>query len=815
MQGKQRTWIKRALLALGALLLVLLAVAAWLVATFDANRYKGTLVEWVREHKQRTLAIDGPVALSVFPRLEVTLRQVSLSEHRRADEFLRVEEAALAVEVLPLLRQQLVVERIAARGLRLSYTRDAEGRRNIDDLLRPEQPDSPDEPRDRPPPQFDIKSVQLDDVRLRISDVPAKLRGEVGLHSLSLGRLADRTESPLQLDAQLGLQEPAVEGRLKLDTRLWLDLATGSIDLRGTELNWQGHAFGVRDLDTRLSGTLSYQGQQGAVRAENLQLESRALLGGLRLEPATLTLARFGYEPQAKVLTIEQLALKLKAVRDKQPIDASLQWPRLQVQGQSLSGSALSGELALGGAQPWKASFRSAAPSGNFDELRLPGFEATLASSGSRQLSGTVHAEVGIQPAKAALALEALKVQARLQDPSLKPLAVTLEGRLAGSTQSAQWRLAGALNDNRFHTEGQALFAGTVPTLKASGDFTSLDLNTLLPEPAPAPAAQPAPKAPAPVADTPVDLSPLRQLQGSLSLKAGSLVWRPYELKDARIEATLEGGMLRVSTLAGRIWGGSIAASAFADARAQRVMLKGSGENIDIDAALRDVARKDLMEGRGRITLDLEAAGKSVNEMKSRLAGQAAVQLRDGAIKGINLARTLREAKAALGARQDRQQQARQTEKTDFSELSASFQVAEGVARNRDLDVKSPFLRLGGEGAIDIGRSSIDYLLRASVANTSKGQGGDDLAALRGLTVPVALSGPLQAPAWQVQWSAVAAAAAEAAVKNKLEDKLRDKLGLEAAPPPPAAASSPGGKQDARKAAREQLKEQLLKGLLK
>ena len=127
------------------------------------------------------------------------------------------------------------------------------------------------------------------------------------------------------------------------------------------------------------------------------------------------------------------------------------------------------------------------------------------------------------------------------------------------------------------------------------------------------------------------------------------------------------------------------------------------------------------------------------------------------------------------------------------------------MARNDDLDAKSPFLRLGGAGAIDIGRNRIDYTLRATVADTSKGQGGGDLARLRGLTVPVRLSGPLEAVDWQIQWSAVAAAAAEAAVKSRIEDKLRKELGLPS--PSEGAASEPVRPRDRLKDA--------LKGLIR
>ncbi|MCM5680827.1 AsmA family protein [Schlegelella sp. S2-27] len=802
-----KRWIRTAAIAFGAVLLLLAAAAAYLVATFDANRYKGTLIEWTREHKQRTLAIDGPVSLSVFPRLEVTLRQVSLSEHRRADEFLRLDQAALAVEVLPLLRKQLVVDRVQASGLRLRYTRDAQGRRNIDDLLQSDkQPDNSGNDGSGRSLQFDVNGIELRNVRVSMHDVPAKLQGEVHLRSLTTGRLADGVESPVALDAGFDLVQPSVRGDLKGDTRLRLALDSGSLALTDMKLAYAGSALGMEALDTRASGNLAYDGSQGALRAEGLRLESSAMLGALKLEPSTVSLQRFSYEPQRRALAVEQLAVELKAVRDKQPIEARLQWPQLQVEGSSLKGSALQGRVALGGAQGWSADFRSAAPSGSFDEVRLPGFEATLAGSGERKLSGSLRTDLLLQIAKTAVALDKLELQAQLQDPSLKPLQIAVKGRAQASAQAAQWQLAGALNNNAFDTQGTAAFAGTVPTVHAKGQFAKLDLNTLLAEPSAATAGKPAATG---GADSPIDLSPLRSLQGSLSLKAGSLIYRPYQLDDARIEATLDGGMLRVGTLAGRIWSGSIDADAFADARAQRVMFKGAATNIDINAALQDVAQKDVLEGRGRVSFDLESAGKTVGEMKSRLDGQAALQLRDGAIKGINLARTLREAKAALTLQKDAVQQARQTEKTDFSELSASFQIADGVARNRDLDVKSPFLRLGGEGAIDIGRSRIDYTARAVVAGTSKGQGGAELAALRGLTVPVRLTGPLDAIDWRVQWSAVAVGAAENTLKNKLADKLKKELGVPSAEPAAPAASAPAKPTKPRDALKDKLKDLL------
>ena len=237
--------------------------------------------------------------------------------------------------------------------------------------------------------------------------------------------------------------------------------------------------------------------------------------------------------------------------------------------------------------------------------------------------------------------------------------------------------------------------------------------------------------------------------------------------------------------------------------------MKLVASGVNVNALLKDVAGKDLLDGSGRVSADLSTSGASLGALRSNLAGSAALQLRDGAIKGINLARAMRQAKAALSMKQDAVSKARETEKTDFSELTATARIANGVAVSDDLDVKSPFLRIGGAGRFDIGRGSIDYTARATVIAAATGQDGGELAALRGVTVPVQLSGPFEAIDWKIQWSGVAAAA----IENKLKDKLAQKLGaalggkLGSAPATAGAASAPATPQD-------KLKEKL-KGLFK
>ncbi len=776
-------WIRRTAIAVGALVLLLFAVALVLVATFDANRYKTVAIDWMQTEHQRKLAIDGPIELSVFPRLAVKVSRLRISERGSDDEFVAVDEAALAVRVLPLLRKQLVIDRVSARGVRATYLRDAKGVRNIDDLLSSGGAGAQAGPGEPAPGstglRFDVSAVQLDDLRLRVRDEMVKLAGEVAVQSFSSGRLANQADSPVSLRATVQLTRPqalklALDGRMTLA----LDLDKNNVSTTGLKLDVEGEGAGVKALSMALEGALAWDGS--ALRAGPLRV---ALKGGsfgtTSLAPSTIAVERALFDPGGHRLELQALEIALAGRQGTRPFELSLAWPRLAVDAQQLEGSALSGTFKLGGPTVLAGGFRSAAPSGDFDALRLPGLAVTLeGQAGERKIKGSATADLLLHPGRGAAALERLDMRAAIAEPGLQPLQLAVQGSAGGDAKAAQWQLNGSLNTNRFDTHGRAAFAGATPDIEATAHFDALDLNKLLA------AGKGASTATRP-ADTPVRLDGLKALNGEFTLDAGALAFRQYKVTDAKIAATLDDGRLRVSRLAGRSWGGSFAASASADANSGRMAVKLDADSVNVNALLKDLADKDLLEGTGRVVADLNSGGASIGALRSNLAGTAAVRLRDGAIKGINLARSFRQAQAALSLKEDAITQASSTEKTDFSELSASARIAGGVAQSDDLDLKSPFLRIAGAGRFDIVRGRIDYTARATVIASPTGQGGAGLEALRGVTVPVVLSGPFDAIAWKIRWSEVAAAAVKGRIKDKLAETLGAKLGL-----PPAGASA-------------------------
>jgi len=818
--------------AIGAVAL-LAVLGTVLVASFDPNRYKGPAIDYLQAHYQRRLVLDGPITLHLFPRLEVAVERVSLSEPNQPEvPFARLESARLAVRVLPLLRKQLVVDRVEASGLAVRYRRDEQGRRNFDDLLKPTPPtpDQTEPGRPAKPMQLDISAITLRDLSLDVDDRKVPARGRLQLAEFSSGRLAPGERAPVKLAATLDFQQPAAKAQL--DGSLVLQLDPGDADrplradARDIALRLQGALPGLPKLDTRIAGALAWDGGTGAVQAEGLDVKLDADLGTLALADSRLKLARLRYAPADRAIALGQLSVALKGERRPpgeaaQPLHADLDWQTLDVQGDRLAGSPLSGTFGLGGAAAVQGRIESGAPAGRFDRFTLPAVRLVLGgASGPTRITGTVQADLAVEPPLKQLTLAPLSLDTRVQNPALRAVAVKASGSATASPTAARWVLAGALNEQAFRTDGTVALGGPRPVLQAQATFGELDLDALLPPKAPTAATKSAASAPppskgGPVVDQPVDLAALRSIDGRVSLQAGTLRKAPYVLGNVKAVATFDDGRLDVNPLSLDTWsghlGGRVQASA---AGAQSVAVALRAERIDIAKALQDVARSDLLEGRGDLALDLRSSGRSVQALKAALDGDAKLQLRDGAVRGVNLAKAIRQFQAALSMQQDAVSQARQTEKTDFSEMSASFRFVNGIGTNRDLDLKSPLLRIGGDGSVNLPTSRLDYTVRAAVTNTTKGQGGADLAALYGLTVPVKLEGPFDALNWRIQWSQVAAGAAGNTVKRQLGDKLREQLRGQLGVPAASDAASQPSDAELRQKARDKLKEQL-KGLIR
>lgn len=371
-----------------------------------------------------------------------------------------------------------------------------------------------------------------------------------------------------------------------------------------------------------------------------------------------------------------------------------------------------------------------------------------------------------------------------------KRKAPPLEARLAldGRYRFTNGTLSADVNGKLDESTLKAKFTLAEPyEFEASIDKINLDRYLGAPE---KPAAKPAPQQTAKSEDAPVDFSALKGINAKGKLQVGALEVRGLKLSELNAQLNAANGRVAVAPHSAKGYEGTISGEVIVDANKNHVTLKEKLEGISIGPILRDFAQQDRLEGKGNLTLDVTTAGNTVNAMKRALGGTARAQLRDGAVKGINLGEILRKARSTLGGGS----QAAQAEsggsgkpQTDFSELSASFTIKNGIAHNEDLDAKAPLFRLGGSGDINIPESTLNYVVKAAIVATAEGQGGRERDKLAGLTVPVRLHGSFDDLKYDVDLRAMAGDAAKSQVgervkeqiesrKDKIEERIGDRL---------------------------------------
>jgi AsmA protein len=738
---KALKWI---LLIGGGLVVVVIVAVAIFAATFDPNQYKPQIVDLVKDRTGRTLTMDGKIGLTFFPRIGAEVEKVALSEPKSAKPFARIEEARVALALLPLLRKQVIVDQVTLSGLAVDLARYKDGRTNFDDLLgekKPEKPAPKAEAPAGPPLAIDIGGISLRNANIGWRDESDGTDVRLSNLNLKTGRIASGVPGQLELAAKIDGRQPQVALQVNLDTSYRLDFETQGLALSALDLKAAGDAPGLAGFDARLKGdTVDYDPQAGRIDLAGIELAAKSKDGlDAKLSIPKLQLAPDRAESKA-------ITGAVKLAKPGQAIDAKLALSALEAKGKQIQFARLevdldakTGDLAVQGKLGTPVTL-----SLDTKQIQLPGIAGDLAVSGPNipgkslkaAVKGGARADWGKRNANAELALKVdeSNIQAKVGVANWAQPAVNFDV------------VADRLNVDRYFPPAKP---GAAPAGGAG-----------------------APAGGGAAAEKPIDLAALKTLNATGNVKVGALQVQNIKADNVAAGIKAAGGRLDVSPMSASLYQGTLAGAAAVNANNNSFALKQTLAGVSIGPLLRDAANKDVLEGRGNVALDVTTAGNTVTALKKALGGTANVALKDGAIKGIDVAGTIRQARALLGSKGALEQAAKGGQKTDFTELTASFAIKSGVAHNEDLKAASPLLRLTGAGDIDIGESRMNYLAKATLVATSTGQGGKDAAQVAGVTVPVKVTGPFDAPSFSVDVGALATEAAKDALQRELERRL-------------------------------------------
>ncbi len=739
-----KKFVKYSLWAVAGVVAVAVAGVAYLAATFNPNDYKAQLIQLVKDKQQRTLKLDGDIKLVFFPSIGVNLGSVSLSEFQGDQEFAAVDSARVSLALLPLLSKQIVVDEVVVSGLKAGLVKFKNGKSNIDDLMSTGASKGEGESQDKDKSQgvqfkFDIASVLVEKATLSYRDEATGAKYAVKDLKLQTGRIANGVPARIDFTALIQASQPKLDIATQMRATLTFDLEQQLYQVQGLDLQARGAALDISNLVVQASGDVSAKLATQEFTARKLAVSVTGVKGkdnfDARLDVSSLNMAKDKFSG-------DKLTLNAKLDGALGKIVAALSLHDLSGNAQLFKSRELALELDI--KQPEQAfKVKLTSPvSGNFEQqqFNLSDLKVAVNASGDKLPNKSVSSEM----------------QGSVQ--------------IDGVRQSVQASLAGGLLQSQVKAR-VAVKNFTRPAIRFDVDVDQFDADLYLSKEAAGAAPKPA------TAEQPLDFSALKELNLEGGLRIGTLKIANVKAAQLRIGVKAHNGLVNVSPLSANLYQGSVSGSLSINAQATpSIAIKQTMSGINIAPLLKDIADLDMLEGKGDVSLNLSAQGNTVSAIKKDLSGDMALNLADGAIKGINLTKLISGAQS-LGKGSSKQTMGvSKEEKTEFSEFKASFKVKNGVAHNEDLSVKAQLLRMAGKGDIDIGNDSINYATKATLYKSPDGQGGS-------VTVPVHLSGPFSDLKYTIDYGAMVADIAKQKIdakkeqiKTQVQDQLKNKL---------------------------------------
>jgi AsmA protein len=311
------------------------------------------------------------------------------------------------------------------------------------------------------------------------------------------------------------------------------------------------------------------------------------------------------------------------------------------------------------------------------------------------------------------------------------PLAISGKVAMAGSKITFN---DASLKLDTMNAKGELALdsGGARPALKGRLDVDKLDANPYLPpekaakkeEPAAGKAGAGGAAAKSDWSDDPIDLSPLKAADVDFSLSAGGLQYRKIQVGKSALGLKLVNGRFEADLTELSLYKG---------AGKGKVVLDGSGavpgveagfnlSGVQIQPLLHDAADLDRIAGTGGFTTSVTGHGKSQREIIGALNGKGDLNLANGVIKGLNLVGMVKNVAASFQGAQSGADQ------TDFSSLTGTYTITNGILRNSDLQLKSAEVPMTGAGTVDLPHRTVDYKITPKIAGA--------------IAVPVVIKGP-------------------------------------------------------------------------
>jgi AsmA protein len=326
------------------------------------------------------------------------------------------------------------------------------------------------------------------------------------------------------------------------------------------------------------------------------------------------------------------------------------------------------------------------------------------------------------------------------------------------------------------------------------GDQLAID-RYLEPEKEPAPKKKAATSGPT---EVPIETVEALDFRGQVRLGRLTMDALLLENLDAKINASK--GRVRLDPMTADLYGGKYNGAVTINVQSDPPLVKFQQSVAKVDAAglLTDLAEVSNLEGTLEANFNGKGVGRTDKEIIETLAGDITFNLNDGVYKGVDVWHEIRKARALL--KQEPAPPESADPQTSIEVMTLKGRIDKGVLKTNTMVAQIPFIRLKGDGSLNMAAENLDFRFQAKVHEKPVFADGEDLASLQGIMIPLTVTGAVASPSVGVDLAELAKSEAT----RKAEDLLLDKLGLSG-----SDEASEGGEESKPDDARDVLKKGL------
>lgn len=235
-----------------------------------------------------------------------------------------------------------------------------------------------------------------------------------------------------------------------------------------------------------------------------------------------------------------------------------------------------------------------------------------------------------------------------------------------------------------------------------------------------------------------VPVSTLREskIQGRLAI--GDLQAWQTQVQKVAVGINSNYGQMNLAPFDAQLYGGDWLSQLQVDVNQDtpQYKLKGRMNQVDAQAFLLDLLSYDQLSGQLHSRFDLTTQGSNLDAIKYHLNGLFSAELKDGVYRGLDVNKLLAGRVSVEG------------DVTELDQLVLSGEAINGIYHIQQAELDSARFNARAFGRVHIPLAQIDSRLQLTYQ-----QPPEALAKLKGMQVPIKLTGPLREPKWQVELS--------------------------------------------------------------